>query len=145
MFLRLPGRTYGLGQPIWVCHAHIADSKVFTRSLLAKVGLCFLPEIWFLDWLKCSNGTRKTDHILSLVFLPLTELAPSSRARLFRYYILCFCMLFSESCSIALYYKLNSTKELSKSSNISCFELQTVVCFPFLGGVIELGVTDKVS
>ncbi|KAI7988226.1 Transcription factor GLABRA 3 [Camellia lanceoleosa] len=57
----LPGRTLANGQPIWLCNAHYADSKVFSRSLLAK------------------------------------------------------------SASI-----------------------QTVVCFPFLGGVIELGVTDLI-
>ncbi|XP_050378705.1 transcription factor GLABRA 3-like isoform X2 [Argentina anserina] len=57
----LPGRTLANGQPIWLCNAHHADSRVFTRSLLAK------------------------------------------------------------SASI-----------------------QTVVCFPFLGGVIELGVTELV-
>ncbi|CAL9030137.1 unnamed protein product [Prunus brigantina] len=32
----LPGRTLANGQPIWLCNAHYADSKVFTRSLLAK-------------------------------------------------------------------------------------------------------------
>ncbi|XP_059444029.1 transcription factor EGL1 [Corylus avellana] len=57
----LPGRTLANGEPIWLRNAHFADSKVFSRSLLAK------------------------------------------------------------SASI-----------------------QTVVCFPFLGGVIELGVTDLV-
>ncbi|KAH1106220.1 hypothetical protein J1N35_009988 [Gossypium stocksii] len=57
----LPGRTLSSGQPVWLCNAHCADSKVFGRSLLAK------------------------------------------------------------SASI-----------------------QTVVCFPFTGGVVELGVTDLV-
>ncbi|GLT67853.1 hypothetical protein SLA2020_401310 [Shorea laevis] len=57
----LPGRTIANGQPIWLYNAHHADSKVFSRSLLAK------------------------------------------------------------SASI-----------------------QTVVCFPFLGGAIELGVTEMV-
>nr|AAS86286.1 myc-like anthocyanin regulatory protein [Cornus cf. canadensis Xiang and Fan 26-1] len=57
----LPGRTFANGQPIWLCNAHYADSKIFSRSLLAK------------------------------------------------------------SASI-----------------------QTVVCFPFLGGVVELGVTELV-
>lgn len=57
----LPGRTLANGQPIWLCNAPYADSKVFSRSLLAK------------------------------------------------------------SASI-----------------------QTVVCFPFLGGVIELGVTEQI-
>uniref|UniRef100_A0A7N0V772 BHLH domain-containing protein n=1 Tax=Kalanchoe fedtschenkoi TaxID=63787 RepID=A0A7N0V772_KALFE len=32
----LPGRTFEVGQPIWLCNAHIADSKAYTRSLLAK-------------------------------------------------------------------------------------------------------------
>ncbi|GMJ15038.1 GLABRA 3, GLABROUS 3 [Hibiscus trionum] len=57
----LPGRTLSSGQPIWLCNAQYAESKVFSRSLVAK------------------------------------------------------------SASI-----------------------QTVVCFPFAGGVIELGVTDLV-
>ncbi|XP_015870213.3 transcription factor EGL1 [Ziziphus jujuba] len=57
----LPGRTLANDKPIWLCNAHFADSKVFSRSLLAK------------------------------------------------------------SASI-----------------------QTVVCFPFLGGVVELGVTELV-
>ncbi|GKV23132.1 hypothetical protein SLEP1_g32901 [Rubroshorea leprosula] len=32
----LPGRTLANGQPLWLCNAHNADSKVFSRSLLAK-------------------------------------------------------------------------------------------------------------
>uniref|UniRef100_A0A2C9WCF8 BHLH domain-containing protein n=1 Tax=Manihot esculenta TaxID=3983 RepID=A0A2C9WCF8_MANES len=32
----LPGRTLATGQPIWLCNAHYADSKIFSRSLLAK-------------------------------------------------------------------------------------------------------------
>ncbi|XP_052193135.1 transcription factor GLABRA 3 isoform X2 [Diospyros lotus] len=32
----LPGRSLATGQPIWLCNAHSADSKVFSRSLLAK-------------------------------------------------------------------------------------------------------------
>ncbi|XP_028767443.1 transcription factor GLABRA 3 isoform X2 [Neltuma alba] len=58
----LPGRTLAKGQPIWLYNAHLADSRIFGRSLLAK------------------------------------------------------------SASI-----------------------QTVVCFPFLDGVLELGTTDLVS
>uniref|UniRef100_A0A5B6Z073 Putative myc anthocyanin regulatory protein isoform X1 n=1 Tax=Davidia involucrata TaxID=16924 RepID=A0A5B6Z073_DAVIN len=42
----LPGRALANGQPIWLCNAHYADSKVFSRSLLAKSAsiqtvLCF--------------------------------------------------------------------------------------------------------
>ncbi|KAG5228352.1 hypothetical protein OIU78_009862 [Salix suchowensis] len=32
----LPGTTLANGHPIWLCNAHSADSKVFSRSLLAK-------------------------------------------------------------------------------------------------------------
>eukprot|EP00268_Persea_americana_P027812 TRINITY_DN27089_c0_g1_i4.p1 TRINITY_DN27089_c0_g1~~TRINITY_DN27089_c0_g1_i4.p1 ORF type:complete len:602 (+),score=135.35 TRINITY_DN27089_c0_g1_i4:441-2246(+) len=32
----LPGRALANGHHIWLCNAHLADSKVFTRSLLAK-------------------------------------------------------------------------------------------------------------
>lgn len=32
----LPGRALATGQAIWLCDAHHADSKVFSRSLLAK-------------------------------------------------------------------------------------------------------------
>ncbi|XP_038679989.1 transcription factor GLABRA 3 isoform X2 [Tripterygium wilfordii] len=32
----LPGRTLAKGEPIWLSNAHYADSKVFSRSLLAK-------------------------------------------------------------------------------------------------------------
>ncbi|KAL0694049.1 hypothetical protein Bca4012_061229 [Brassica carinata] len=32
----LPGGALANGEPIWLCNAHTADSKVFTRSLLAK-------------------------------------------------------------------------------------------------------------
>uniref|UniRef100_A0A1J3FLT1 Transcription factor EGL1 n=1 Tax=Noccaea caerulescens TaxID=107243 RepID=A0A1J3FLT1_NOCCA len=32
----IPGGALANGEPIWLCNAHTADSKVFTRSLLAK-------------------------------------------------------------------------------------------------------------
>ncbi|XWS48921.1 hypothetical protein CRYUN_Cryun13aG0118400 [Craigia yunnanensis] len=32
----LPGRTLSSGQPIWLCNAYYAESKLFSRSLLAK-------------------------------------------------------------------------------------------------------------
>ncbi|GMI76336.1 GLABRA 3, GLABROUS 3 [Hibiscus trionum] len=37
----LPGRTFSSGQPVWLYNAHCADSKVFSRSLLAKTVVCF--------------------------------------------------------------------------------------------------------
>ncbi|KAF9687823.1 hypothetical protein SADUNF_Sadunf02G0133200 [Salix dunnii] len=82
----LPGRALANKQTIWLCNAQYADSKVFSRSLLAK--------------------TRSTIHILS------------------------------------------NTDVLSFCSNITWLVtsiLQTVVCFPYLEGVIELGVTELVT
>ncbi|KAL3833487.1 hypothetical protein ACJIZ3_008223 [Penstemon smallii] len=32
----LPGRTFAKNQTVWLCNAHHADTKVFSRSLLAK-------------------------------------------------------------------------------------------------------------
>ncbi|KAK3005764.1 hypothetical protein RJ639_017576 [Escallonia herrerae] len=37
----LPGRTLANNKTIWLHNAHYADSKVFTRSLLAKTVVCF--------------------------------------------------------------------------------------------------------
>ncbi|GAB4861740.1 hypothetical protein Ancab_036995 [Ancistrocladus abbreviatus] len=37
----LPGRALASGESIWLCNAHHADSKVFSRSLLAKTVICF--------------------------------------------------------------------------------------------------------
>ncbi|XVF52908.1 hypothetical protein PTKIN_Ptkin05aG0056000 [Pterospermum kingtungense] len=37
----LPGRTLSSGQPIWLYNAPCAESKVFSRSLLAKTVVCF--------------------------------------------------------------------------------------------------------
>lgn len=34
----LPGRVLANGEAIWLCDASYADTKVFFRSLLAKVG-----------------------------------------------------------------------------------------------------------
>ncbi|KAK6918383.1 Transcription factor MYC/MYB N-terminal [Dillenia turbinata] len=39
--LGLPGRAFANGQTIWLCDAQYADSKVFSRSLLAKTVVCF--------------------------------------------------------------------------------------------------------
>ncbi|KAL0312584.1 UNVERIFIED_CONTAM: Transcription factor EGL1 [Sesamum radiatum] len=37
----LPGRTLAKNQTIWLCNAHRADTKVFSRSLLAKASARF--------------------------------------------------------------------------------------------------------
>lgn len=38
----------------------------------------------------------------------------------------------------------NLTYIYNSTINSLVFEMQTVVCFPYLGGVIELGVTEMV-
>lgn len=40
---RLPGRSLAENQTTWVCNANYADSKVFNRTLLAKVYISFDP------------------------------------------------------------------------------------------------------
>ncbi|KAM2227647.1 hypothetical protein ACFXTI_014433 [Malus domestica] len=84
----LPGRTLANGKPTWLCNAHYADSKVFSRSLLAKFA-----------------QNEELKHLFSVWFS-------------FDAWI---CTCHPQSASI-----------------------QTVVCFPFLGGVIEIGVTELV-
>ncbi|CAA3026990.1 myc-like anthocyanin regulatory [Olea europaea subsp. europaea] len=37
----LPGRTLAKNRTVWLCNAHRADTKVFSRSLLAKTVVCF--------------------------------------------------------------------------------------------------------
>ncbi|XP_052307441.1 transcription factor EGL1 isoform X2 [Populus trichocarpa] len=37
----LPGTTLANGHPTWLCNAPSADSKIFSRSLLAKTVVCF--------------------------------------------------------------------------------------------------------
>ncbi|GMI98399.1 GLABRA 3, GLABROUS 3 [Hibiscus trionum] len=37
----LPGKALASGETIWLCNAQSADSKIFTRSLLAKTVVCF--------------------------------------------------------------------------------------------------------
>ncbi|KAJ9549783.1 hypothetical protein OSB04_022326 [Centaurea solstitialis] len=37
----LPGRTLATNTTSWLCNAHFAESKVFSRSLLAKTVVCF--------------------------------------------------------------------------------------------------------
>lgn len=44
----LPGKAFANGETIWLCNAQYADSKIFSRSLLAKVGLFV-----FFTWLEC--------------------------------------------------------------------------------------------
>jgi hypothetical protein len=33
----LPGRSFGSNECVWMCNAHLADSKAFLRAILAKV------------------------------------------------------------------------------------------------------------
>ncbi|CAN4127363.1 unnamed protein product [Withania somnifera] len=37
----LPGKSLATNQTIWICNAHQAESRVFSRSLLAKTVVCF--------------------------------------------------------------------------------------------------------
>ncbi|KAH9732664.1 transcription factor GLABRA 3 [Citrus sinensis] len=53
----LPGRALANSETIWLCNAQCADSKVFSRSLLAKTVICF-------------------PHLDGVIELGVTELVP---------------------------------------------------------------------
>ncbi|CAL5026015.1 unnamed protein product [Urochloa decumbens] len=36
----LPGRSFAINEHVWMCNAHLADSKAFPRALLAKTIVC---------------------------------------------------------------------------------------------------------
>ncbi|KAK4422600.1 Transcription factor GLABRA 3 [Sesamum alatum] len=84
----LPGRTLARNETVWLRNAHRADTKVFSRSLLAKAKN-------FLTFLLLLN--------------------------------------YRSNCGLDLRCFLQSAS------------IQTVACFPHLGGVIELGTTELVS
>ncbi|KAL1158262.1 hypothetical protein V6Z11_A08G211900 [Gossypium hirsutum] len=70
----LPGRTLSSGQPVWLCNAHCADSKVFGRSLLAKSAsiqtvVCF-P---FSGGVVELSVTDLVTFRFSLLFLPIVS------------------------------------------------------------------------
>ncbi|KAL6502332.1 endoglucanase 3 [Orobanche hederae] len=88
----LPGRTLAKNRTIWLCNAHLTDTKFFSRSLLAKLEL------------------RLT------VWNPVME----------------------------IWAYLPGQLELSPAVWNSSASIQTIVCFPHLGGVVELGATELV-
>ena len=48
--LRLPGRALADDRTIWLCNAQYAESTVFSRSLLAKVGLLLVGKDQSFDF-----------------------------------------------------------------------------------------------
>lgn len=42
---RLPGRALADSRTIWLCNAQYAESNVFSRSLLAKVGFLLVGKV----------------------------------------------------------------------------------------------------
>lgn len=55
---RLPGKTFVTNETIWLCNAHQAESRVFSRSLLAKA------SIWFMYQLFNCNLSLKGVHLV---------------------------------------------------------------------------------
>lgn len=72
---RLPGRTLSNGQPIWVCNAHYADSKIFSRSLLAKVKISYFWKkiMWWeliFSWTALHDQSNYVNWMLLFCFFP---------------------------------------------------------------------------
>ncbi|PHT57716.1 Transcription factor GLABRA 3 [Capsicum baccatum] len=44
---KLPGKILATNETIWLCNAHQAESRVFSRSLLAKASIWFMYQLWF--------------------------------------------------------------------------------------------------
>ncbi|KAL6979576.1 endoglucanase 3 [Sarracenia purpurea var. burkii] len=120
----LPGRTLANGQPIWLCNAHHADSQVFSRSLLAKASLCFLAE---------TNLKSEKNSSWKLMYIMLKLTTQELNVSFFGFF---------SPPHLVDFHRLSCAECIN--SGYPVFDLQTVVCFPFLGGVIELGVTEMV-
>ncbi|KAK6947785.1 Myc-type, basic helix-loop-helix (bHLH) domain [Dillenia turbinata] len=61
----LPGRTLATGKPIWLSNAQYADSKIFSRSLLAKVSKFFMDKFGY---------TFADPYFLNVDYIQLLEL-----------------------------------------------------------------------
>ncbi|KAL9231018.1 hypothetical protein vseg_006293 [Gypsophila vaccaria] len=59
----LPGRSLASGRPIWMANAHLVDTSIFSRSLLAKTVVCF-P---FLDGVIELGTTELVEEDLNLI------------------------------------------------------------------------------
>ncbi|KAF9613935.1 hypothetical protein IFM89_013470 [Coptis chinensis] len=80
--IRMPGRAFSSGQHIWLCNAPCANSKVFTRSLLAKTVVCF-P--WFGGVLELGVSDLVTEDLnllqhIKTVFLEFPKLRCSENS-----------------------------------------------------------------
>ncbi|ERM95037.1 transcription factor EGL1 isoform X1 [Amborella trichopoda] len=83
----LPGRTLSRGQHIWLCNAHNADSKFFSRSLLAKSAsiqtvVCFPVPNGVLEMGVTELVTEEPTSIQRMMtfFLDLTKPACSEQS-----------------------------------------------------------------
>ncbi|KAK2972504.1 hypothetical protein RJ640_002315, partial [Escallonia rubra] len=74
----LPGRSLADGRCIWLCNAHCADSKVFSRSLLAKNPknvMVFIISTFVMADKCCSSQTVACfPHFGGVIELGVTEL-----------------------------------------------------------------------
>ncbi|KAL1569080.1 endoglucanase 3, variant 2 [Salvia divinorum] len=105
----LPGRSYAENETIWLHNAHLADTKLFSRSLLAKASV----ELSEFDIMS----------VLDIWICPL--------AGYWECFLTACCFSFVRLIIMAGYW-------------ICVTVTRTVVCFPHLGGVVELGTTELV-
>ncbi|KAJ0559171.1 putative transcription factor bHLH family [Helianthus annuus] len=99
----LPGRTLAQNTVSWLSDAHLADSKVFSRSLLAKVSVFFFFFFFITFFI----------FVLSIFLYNLMMYMS--------WFFIATMTIFLKSASI-----------------------QTVVCFPYLEGLVEFGIAEKV-
>lgn len=136
MFIsRLPGRSLAKNQAMWLCNTHQADSKVFTRSLLAKVSnLYFELELIFFHYRDLIIVFGFSVFLDVIIIGILSECCYSGKVSIFIFFSYFLVIIFSKC--------VNKRKFLFLG--LYC-NLQTVICFPYLGGIVELGVTELVS
>nr|KYP77070.1 Transcription factor EGL1 [Cajanus cajan] len=133
----LPGRAVEIGETVWLCNAQHAESKVFSRSLLAKK-----------ETILQKGGKESKSSMDSLDVSIVLDGYENARRKLLEK------SLYGLKQSLHLQYKKFNDFLLSlgflKSNYNNCVYcvkpvFQTVVCFPYRGGVIELGTTELVT
>ncbi|KAG6399328.1 hypothetical protein SASPL_140804 [Salvia splendens] len=105
----LPGRSYAENETIWLRNAHLADTKLFSRSLLAKASV----------------------EVSKFVIMSVLDICICALVGYWECFLTACCFSFVWLIIMAGYW-------------IRVTVTRTVVCFPHLGGVVELGTTELV-
>lgn len=68
---RLPGKAFESQQPVWLTHADEADSKIFSRAILAKVHTQNLNHFYLLAFLFDIAGDDARSCLQAHLFNPI--------------------------------------------------------------------------